>query len=188
MKRQPNLFDGFLFEDFANGKAPGKGTKEKTMADGGMESVANALQKLADRIDDMMGSGGRPRGRRRDPEDEDAPESAAPARGRSRGKAHGVAFEVKVPVGRDGKMLKGLLFFDAAVRDDRDLEELADEVDRSFRTANVFSPKESFHGSVQGRQDSTPTCYSCGKRGHISSECRSRGSGGGYDRDRDYRR
>jgi hypothetical protein len=148
-------------------KRPKKKTKEKTMSEErDMGGIAIALERMNDRLDDLLSDKRRRRGRDR----EDEPESVREMddRGR-RGEARQVAFEVKVPVGRQGGTLKGLLIFDVSVRDDRDLEDLANEVERKFRSANVFT--KDFNRGGYG-----------GGNGY---------GGGGYRRDyydRDYRR
>lgn len=150
---------------------------EEAMASGELDLMAELrstnekLDALVDVLSDQAGSRPRRRGRGRDREDE--PESVRDMQDRGRqGEASQVAFEIKVPVGRDGASLKGLLIFDVPIRHDRDLEELADEVDRKFRLANVF--KKQDYGNRGG--------YG-GGNGY--------GGGGynrGYDRDRDWRR
>lgn len=164
---QQGLFDAELFDRFAKGEDVMPEDRDR-----GMDSVANALERLADKIDDSLRAASRRSRRDREPEGEDEPESVV-ANGRHgrRGEVRQVAFEVKVRAGRDGKTLKGFVLIDANVRDDRDLEELADEVERRFRSANLFSP-DRFGGS--------------GYRGN------GYGGGGwrdrGFDRDRDFRR
>ncbi len=164
-KSQSNLFDFEVFDKFAKG--------EKIMADGGMDAVANALERLAERIDKAMDSG-RSRGRRREVEDEDSPESAAPARRGRRDplEIQGVMFQLNIPVGRRGDTMPCYVLF-PPVRDERELEKLADEVEREFRTAKVFTPKPQFDRGGNGYHSNGGSNYY---------------RGGGYDRDRDYRR
>ena len=154
---KPDVFDRFA--------------KGEDMPDG-MDAVANALERMNEKLDDIFSEKRRSRGRGRDRDEE--PESVRDMQDRGRqGEARQVAFEVKVPVGRNGGSLKGLLIFDVSVRDDRDLEDLANEVERKFRSANVWQKQESRGGYGGGNG------YNGGGgwRG-----------GGGYDRDRDWRR
>lgn len=83
----------------------------------------------------------------------------------------GVLFQVRVPVGRRGETMPAYLLF-PPVRDERELEDLADEVEREFKLATVYPPKE------QRREGG----YGSNGYGH--------GRDRGYDRgrDRDYRR
>lgn len=148
---------------------------EEAMANGDLELTAelretNAkLDALIDVMGEQAGSRRRSRGRGRDREDE--PESVRDMQDRGRqGEARQVAFEVKVPVGRQGGTLKGLLIFDVSVRDDRDLEDLANEVERKFRSANVFTKDFNRDGYRGGGGYNRPY-YD---------------RGGGYDRDRRY--
>jgi hypothetical protein len=137
----------------------------------GMDAVADALQRLADRMDRMER-----RGRtRREPEEEDAPESAAPRGRRSRDplEIQGVMFQVSIPVGRRGETMPAFILL-PPVRDERELEKLADEVEREFRSAKVYPPKGQFDGARQ-----------FGGHGYRNGG----GGGGGWRyRDRDYRR
>jgi hypothetical protein len=164
-KSQSNLFEFEIFDKFAKG--------EKIMADGGMDAVANALERLADRIDKAMDTG-RSRGRRRELEEEDPPESAAPTRRGRRDplEIQGVMFQLNVPVGRRGDTMPCYVLF-PPVRDERELEKLADEVEREFRTAKVYTPKPAFDRSNHGYNGGGGNSYY---------------RGNGYDRDRDYRR
>ncbi len=147
----------------------------------GMEAVANALERLSDRIDDALRGGGK-RGKRRREEEDDAPESALEMRRGRRDplEIQGVLFEVSVPVGRRGEMMRAHLLF-PPVRDERDLEKLADEVEREFRNAKILPPKEQFRGFGNGYGNS----YRGGYGGYNGYRDR-----GYYDRgyDRDWQR
>ncbi len=144
--------------------------KEKTMADELSAELRDTNSKL-DALLDVLTDQARGQRRRRGREDEPESVREMDSRGRQ-GEARQVAFEVKVPVGRNGGTLRGMLIFDVSVRDDRDLEDLANEVERKFRSANVFT--KQFDRPYNGG----------GYNG---------GGGGGYgrpyyDRDRDWRR
>ena len=164
---------GSIFEQFAKG--------EDVMPNEGMETVAHMLQELADRMD-RMESRQRRKGRDAEPIDEDAPESAAPLTGR-RGRRdpleiQGVLFQMNVPVGRRGDTMPCYIML-PPVRDERELEKLADEVEREFRNAKVYSPK-SFDG--QSRYQGN------GYRNNNYSNSNSNYDRGNYDRDRNWRR
>lgn len=151
--------------------------EEKDMAgeDRTIETVADALERMNQNLEDIIRGTKRSRGRHRDEE----PESVRDMQDRGRqGEARQVAFEVKVPVGRNGGTLKGFLIFDVSVRDDRDLEDLANEVERKFRSANVFT-KDFNRGGYGGGNG-----YN-GGGGYGGGGWR---GGGGYDRDRYWRR
>ena len=143
--RQGDLFEFEKFEKFAKG--------ETIMAtDGGMDAVVSALERLSAKLDDAMDPvRGRGRGRRRDLDEDDQPESAAP-RGRGRRdplEIQGVLFQLNVPVGRRGDTMPAYILL-PPVRDERELEKLADEVEREFRTAKVFTPKPQFDRGSNG--------------------------------------
>lgn len=113
-------------------------------------AIAEALEKLTERLDDAVGSGRRSR---RDADgDADEPRGVRGLRrggGSSSAEVQAVLFQVRVPVGRGETMPVHLQF--AAVRDERELADLAEEVRRNFRDAVVYQPKRDFGGSNYSR-------------------------------------
>ena len=85
---------------------------------------------------------------------------------------------MNVPVGRRGDTMPCYIML-PPVRDERELEKLADEVEREFRNAKVYSPK-SFDG--QSRYQGN------GYRNNNYSNSNSNYDRGNYDRDRNWRR
>lgn len=55
--------------------------------------------------------------------------------------------------------------------------------ERNFTPASRQSANETYYASNQGRFRDAPTCYSCGKTGHVQRYCRGRNQAnrGGYD-------
>jgi hypothetical protein len=138
----------------------------------GMGAVVSALERLSDKLDEAFETqrSGTKRGRRRDRErEEDGPESARDGRGRGElGEIRGVLFPVSIPLGRSGETLSCYLLT-GPVRDERDLLDLAEEVDRGEfrRVLRVYQPKRQYNDNRNGN----------GNYG-----------GGGYDRGRGYDR
>jgi hypothetical protein len=121
--------------------------KEKAMAADEITAELAETNRKLDNLLDVLSDGAISGKRRRRHRDDDEPESVREMEERGRrGEVRQVAFQVSVPVGRRGESMPGFLIFDVSVRDDRDLEDLADEVERKFRTAKVFPPKDRFEG------------------------------------------
>jgi len=131
--------------------------------DGNMNlAVIDALNALTDKIGEAL-SDGRKRGRRREEED-DAPDSVRELRRGRRDplEIQGVMAQVSVPIGRRGETMP-LYVLLPPVRDERELEDLALELERKFRNVKIFGPKFEGQGSGGGWRN-----------------------GGGYDRGRGY--
>ena len=62
----------------------------------------------------------------------------------------GVLFQVRVPLGRRGETMPGFILF-PPVRDERELSDLAEQVEREFRTATVYQPKDDHQRRGYGR-------------------------------------
>jgi hypothetical protein len=108
--------------------------------DESISGIAEALEKLNAKLDGAVASGRRSRGRDRD---EDAPRSVSSLeRGRSEDplEIRGVLFQVRVPIGRRGETMPAYLLF-PPVRDERELEEVAEDVERRFKLVAVYQPK-----------------------------------------------
>lgn len=99
------------------------------------ELTDDDLQKMRDDLDREAQS-------RRE---QDAPRSYGERNGHGRRvrptEIQGVLFQVRVPVGRRGETMPAFVLF-PPVRDERDLEELAEQVEREFRTATVYQPRD----------------------------------------------
>jgi hypothetical protein len=124
--------------------------------DDSIGGIAEALEKLNAKLDGAVASG-----KRRGPHREDAPQSVRSlerGRGEDLLQIEAVLFQVRVPTGRRGESMPAYLQF-AGVRDERELQELAEDVRRRFPDASVYQPKSEYRGNGYGR-------------------------GGGYDRDR----
>ena len=104
-----------------------------------IEAVAAALDKLSEKLDTILADGHRSRSPRR----KEAPESVLQM-GRGRDvesvELQGTLFAVRVPVGRRGEFMPGYLLF-PPVANERELEELAQDVQREFRFATVYQPR-----------------------------------------------
>lgn len=141
-----------------------------------MDEMERKLDKLLDSL-----NGASPRSSRRhreEEEDDDRPRSARDVgrgrRGRDPLEIQGVLFQVRVPVGRHGDTMSGYLLF-PPVKDERELEELADDVERDFRLVKVWSPQQ------RGQNGN-------GFQGNGYNRDRDRGYRNYGDRDRGYNR
>jgi len=142
--------------------------EEEIMRDDG---IAEALEKLSKKLDGAVAGGRRSRDRDRE---EDAPRSVSSLeRGRNEDplEIRGVLFQVRVPIGRHGEMLPAYLLF-PPVRDERELEELAEDVERRFKLVTVYQP-----------QGGRSTGYRGSGYGHGDGYSKDRGA---YGRERDY--
>jgi hypothetical protein len=119
-----------------------------TREDDSIAAVAQALEKLNAKLEGTVASGKRSRHR-----DEDAPQSVhsmARRRDRDALDIQAVLFQTRVKVGRRGETMPAYLQF-AAVHDERELEELAEDVRRRFPDASVYQPKTEYRGNGYGR-------------------------------------
>lgn len=99
------------------------------------DRVAEALDRLASKLDSAIGSG------KRRSRGEDEPRSVSSlGRGADPLEIQGVLFQVRVPIGRRGETMPAYLLF-PPVRDEGELLELAADVERRYRLATVYQPK-----------------------------------------------
>ena len=108
--------------------------------DESINGIADALEKLSKKLDGAVDRGRRSRGRDRE---EDAPRSVSSLeRGQNEDplEIRGVLFQVRVPIGRRGETMPAYLLF-PPVRDERDLGELAEDVERRFKLVTVYQPQ-----------------------------------------------
>ena len=127
--------------------------EEIMRGDESINGIAEALERLSKKLDGAVDGGRQSRGRDRE---EDAPRSVSSLeRGRNEDplEIRGVLFQVRVPIGRHGEMLPAYLLF-PPVRDERELEELAEDVERRFKLVTVYKPQghrsTGYHGSGYG--------------------------------------
>ena len=121
------------------------------MKDETTAAIAEALEKLSEKLDGAVGNGKRSR-RGDDDQDDDAPRGVGGLQlgGRlSPTKIQAVLFQVKVPVGRAGETMLAYIQF-AGVRDERELQDLAEDVRRRYPDATVYQPKSRFGGNGYG--------------------------------------
>lgn len=125
------------------------------MRDEETDRIAEALEKLASKLDAAIGSG------KRRSREEDEPRSVS-SLNRGRGddplEIRGVLFQVKVPVGRRGETMPAYLLF-PPVEDERELEELAAGVEKRFKFATLYQPRGDRNGYGRDR-------YAYDHRGH----------------------
>lgn len=111
------------------------------MRDQETERIAEALETLSSKLDGAIASGKRRRSR-----EEDEPRSVS-SLNRGRGddplEIQGVLFQIRVPLGRRGETMPAYLLF-PGVRDEGELEELADDVERRFKFATVYQPRNGY--------------------------------------------
>jgi hypothetical protein len=139
--------------------------------DESISGIAEALEKLNAKLDGAVAGGRRSRDR-----EEDAPRSVGSLeRGRNEDalEIRGVLFQVRVPIGRRAETMPAYLLF-PPVRDERELEELAEDVERRFKLVTVYQPQGD-HGSG----------YRGAGYGNGNGYNKYRGT---YDRGRDYGR
>jgi hypothetical protein len=137
------------------------------------DGVAEALEKLSNKLDGAVDGGRRSRGRDRE---EDAPRSVSSLeRGQNEDplEIRGVLFQVRVPIGRHDEALPAYLLF-PPVRDERELEELAEDVERRFKLVTVFRPQGHRGTGYRGSGYGNGNGYSYSK------------DRGAYGRERDY--
>lgn len=140
--------------------------------DESISGIAEALEKLNAKLDGAVAGGRRSRGRDR----EDAPRSVSSLeRGRSEDllEIRGVLFQVRVPIGRREETMPAYLLF-PPVQDERELKELAEDVERRFKLVTVYQPKGDRGTSYRG--------VGYGNGNGYNNER------GAYDRGRDYGR
>jgi len=143
--------------------------EEEIMRDDG---IVEALEKLSKKLDGAVDGGRRSRGRDRE---EDAPRSVSSLeRGQNEDslEIRGVLFQVRVPIGRRGETMPAYLLF-PPVRNERELEELAEDVERRFKLVTVYQ--------AQGHRG---TGYRGSDYGNGNGYSKDRGA---YGRGRDYR-
>ena len=136
------------------------------MAETDIREVSEKLDRLTDVLLDNMSEIRRGKKRGRDRDDDD-PESVREMRGGRRDplEIQGVMFQINIRMRREGETMPAYILL-PPVRDERELEKLADEVEREFRNAKIF--RKEFQGG--------------GGNGY-----RGGGYGGGYGRDNYYR-
>lgn len=129
------------------------------------------LEALEDKLNDLLDALGKRngRGKRDREEDEDRPRSVHDLQARRRGdplQIEGVLMPVSVEVGRHGDTISGYVLL-PPVRDERELEEVADEFEREFRCARLYQKRD--RGSYGGN-------------GNGGGNYNRNGGGGGYNR------
>lgn len=107
------------------------------MRDEETDRIAEALEKLTSKLDGAIASG-----KRRSREDEPRSVSSL-GRGADPLEIQGVLFQIRVPLGRRGETMPAYLLF-PGVRDEGELEELADDVERRFKFATVYQPRNGY--------------------------------------------
>lgn len=117
------------------------------MRDEETDRIAEALENLSSKLDGAVASS-----KRRSREDNEPRSVSSLNRGRGEDplEIQGVLFQVKVPVGRRGEVMPAYLVF-PPVDDERELEELAADVEKRFRFATVYSPRGDRDRNGYGR-------------------------------------
>lgn len=115
------------------------------------DRIAEALEKLAAKIDGAIGSG-----KRRSPEQDEPPRSVSSlnrGRGEDPLEIQGVLFQVRVPIGGGrGETMPAYLLL-PGVRDEGELEQLADDVERRFKFATVYQPRNGYRRDRYGYEN-----------------------------------
>ena len=114
-----------------------------------VNAVAEALDRLNGKLDSMLASGKRGRGRGNDDDGPQSVRSLERGRGADPLDVQGVLFQLRVPVGRRGETMPAFLLF-PPVRDEREVEELAEDVERKFKFATVYQPRNERNGYSNG--------------------------------------
>jgi hypothetical protein len=145
--------------------------------DESINGIAEALEKLSKKLDGAVDGGRQSRGRDRE---EDAPRSVSSLeRGQNEDslEIRGVLFQVRVPIGRRGETMPAYLLF-PPVRNEHELEELAEDVERRFKLVTVYQPQgdrgTGYRGSGYGHGNGYSKDRGAYGRGH---DC-------GHDRER----
>lgn len=116
-----------------------------------MDVLEGKLNDLLEVLGERNGRGKRKRSR---DDEEDGPRSVHDLQVRRKGdpmEIQGVLMPVKVSVGRHGDSISGYVLL-PPVRDERELEEVADEFEREFRSARVYQQREERGGNGYGNR------------------------------------